>query len=191
MERCDARRGRRQRHRQGRGRGARPPAPADGRDRAARAGAPLRRADQRRPGRAAPGARRRRKVHLRYRDGEERRQRSAPCGRSRLSFYGPVWLLAAWCELRATSARSASTAWPPSRSSTRAFRPERGKTLHDFLRRDESLIARRATPRAPLPGPPAPDSAAGRPRSRTSRSGSRSRCGGRARPPSDRRGSPA
>ena len=81
--------------------------------------------------------RRRLKVHLGYRDGAERL--SARTVRPlALSFYGPVWLLAAWCELRQDFRSFRLDRMAQLEILNETFRPERGKTIHDFLKRDES-----------------------------------------------------
>jgi predicted DNA-binding transcriptional regulator YafY len=81
--------------------------------------------------------RRRRKVHLHYRDGEEHisERTVRPLA---LSFYGPVWLLAAWCELRDDFRSFRLDRMTRLEVLEEAFRPEQGKTIHDFLKRDES-----------------------------------------------------
>ena len=77
------------------------------------------------------------KVHFRYRDAladaSERTVRPL-C----LAYFGPVWLLSAWCELREDFRtfrldRIDGFAVPGDR-----FRLEPGKTLHDFLKRDQT-----------------------------------------------------
>ena len=55
-----------------------------------------------------------------------------------LAYFGPVWILAAWCELRDDFRtfrldRMEDFAVTPER-----FRPTPGKTLHDFLKRSQS-----------------------------------------------------
>jgi predicted DNA-binding transcriptional regulator YafY len=77
------------------------------------------------------------KVHFRYRDAataaSERTVRPL-C----LAYFGPVWLLSAWCELREDFRtfrldRIDGFAVPGER-----FKLETGKTLHDFLKRDQT-----------------------------------------------------
>ena len=77
------------------------------------------------------------KVHFRYRDAL-----TAPSERTVrplcLAYFGPVWLLSAWCELRQDFRtfrldRIDGFAVPGDR-----FRLEPGKTLHDFLKRDQT-----------------------------------------------------
>ena len=63
-----------------------------------------------------------------------------------LAYFGPVWLLSAWCELRDDFRtfrldRIDDFAVPGDR-----FRHEPGKTLHDFLKRDQTWTRSRATP---------------------------------------------
>ena len=63
-----------------------------------------------------------------------------------LAYFGPVWLLSAWCELRDDFRtfrldRIADFAVPGDR-----FRHEPGKTLHDFLKRDHTWTRSRAAP---------------------------------------------
>ena len=55
-----------------------------------------------------------------------------------LAYFGPVWLLSAWCELRDDFRtfrldRIDGFTVPGDR-----FRLEPGKTLHDFLKRDQT-----------------------------------------------------
>jgi predicted DNA-binding transcriptional regulator YafY len=74
------------------------------------------------------------KVSFRYTDvlqqGSERTVRPLS-----LAYFGPVWILAAWCELR-DDFRTFRLDRIAEFSMTRdAFRAERGKTLHDFLKR--------------------------------------------------------
>jgi predicted DNA-binding transcriptional regulator YafY len=85
------------------------------------------------------------KVHFQYRDAQaepsERTVRPL-C----LAYFGPVWLLSAWCELRDDFRtfrldRIEGFTVPGER-----FRQEPGKTLHDFLKRDQTWIRSRAMP---------------------------------------------
>jgi predicted DNA-binding transcriptional regulator YafY len=89
------------------------------------------------PGALRAALRRRRKVHLHYRDGEERisERTVRPLA---LSFYGPVWLLASWCELRTDFRSFRLDRMTRLEVLDEAFHPERGKTIHDFLKRNES-----------------------------------------------------
>ena len=76
-------------------------------------------------------------MHFCYRDGEERE--SARTVRPlALSFYGPSWLLAAWCELRADFRSFRLDRMSRLDVLDERFRPERGKTLHDFLTRADN-----------------------------------------------------
>jgi predicted DNA-binding transcriptional regulator YafY len=81
--------------------------------------------------------RRRLKVRFHYRDGENR-----PSARTvrpiALSFYGPVWLLAGWCELREDFRSFRLDRIAQLDVLDERFRPERGKTLHDFLKRNDN-----------------------------------------------------
>jgi predicted DNA-binding transcriptional regulator YafY len=89
------------------------------------------------PGALRQALRRRRKVHLRYRDSAERASQRTVRPLA-LSFYGPVWLLTAWCELRDDFRSFRLDRMAALEILDETFRPERGKTLHDFLRRDEA-----------------------------------------------------
>jgi predicted DNA-binding transcriptional regulator YafY len=85
------------------------------------------------------------KVRFAYRDAQaEASERTVRplC----LAYYGPVWMLSAWCELREDFRtfrldRMADFAVPGER-----FRQEPGKTLHDFLKRDQTWTRSRAAP---------------------------------------------
>jgi predicted DNA-binding transcriptional regulator YafY len=85
------------------------------------------------------------KVRFSYRDAqsEESERTVRPLC---LAYYGPVWLLSAWCELRDDFRtfrldRIDAFAVPGER-----FRHEPGKTLHDFLKRDQTWTRSRAAP---------------------------------------------
>jgi predicted DNA-binding transcriptional regulator YafY len=80
--------------------------------------------------------RRRLKVHFHYRDGDDRPTARAvrPLG---LFFYGPVWLLAGWCELRQDFRSFRLDRMSELAVLDERFRPERGKTIQDFLKRDD------------------------------------------------------
>src|SRR5690606_15594410 len=78
----------------------------------------------------------RRKLQFGYLDGSGRATHRTvrPLG---LAFYGPVWLLASWCELRTDFrafrlARITDLEIPPD-----TFHPEPGKTIGDYRKRDE------------------------------------------------------
>ena len=79
--------------------------------------------------------RERRKLHLRYQDGDARASERAvrPLG---LAFYGPVWLLVAWCELRDDFRCFRLDRIAEVELLNEIFRPETGKTLQDYLKRD-------------------------------------------------------
>ncbi|MDH3792703.1 MAG: WYL domain-containing protein, partial [Rhodospirillales bacterium] len=74
-------------------------------------------------------------VRFAYRDGEGR-----PTARSvrplALSFYGPVWLLASWCELRRDFRSFRLDRMAGLEVPGETFRPEPGKTIQDFLAQD-------------------------------------------------------
>lgn len=55
-----------------------------------------------------------------------------------LAFFGPVWLLAAWCELRGDFRTFRLDRMEKFAVTAERFRNERGKTLHDFLRRPQT-----------------------------------------------------
>lgn len=55
-----------------------------------------------------------------------------------LAFFGPVWLLAAWCELRNDFRTFRLDRIEKFSVTSDRFRPERGKTLQDFLRRPKT-----------------------------------------------------
>lgn len=77
------------------------------------------------------------KVRFRYKDilgrGSERTVRPLS-----LAFFGPVWLLAAWCELRTDFRTFRLDRIIGFLLTDERFKPERGKTLRDFLRRPET-----------------------------------------------------
>ncbi|ODN70473.1 helix-turn-helix transcriptional regulator [Methylobrevis pamukkalensis] len=52
-----------------------------------------------------------------------------------LAYFGPVWVLAAWCELREDFRTFRLDRMRDFSVTEERFRPERGKTLHDFLKR--------------------------------------------------------
>ena len=89
------------------------------------------------PGELRRALRRRLKVHFHYRDGENRAT-ARTVRPIALSFYGPVWLLAAWCELREDFRSFRLDRISQLDVLDERFRPERGKTLHDFLRRNDT-----------------------------------------------------
>jgi predicted DNA-binding transcriptional regulator YafY len=79
--------------------------------------------------------RERHKVHFRYLDLKDRTtERSVrPLA---LSFYGPIWLLSAWCELRRDFRSFRLDRITGLTVLDETFRPEPGKTLQDLLRRE-------------------------------------------------------
>ena len=76
-----------------------------------------------------------RKLHLHYRDGEgrETQRHVRPLG---LAFYGPVWILAAWCELRVAFRAFRLDRMAALDILEERFRDEPGKTLHDYLKQN-------------------------------------------------------
>lgn len=79
----------------------------------------------------------RRKVAFAYRDvvGDVTERVVRPLS---LAYFGPVWLLAAWCELRndfRTFRLDRISGFTPTQEH---FRDEPGRTLHDFLKRDRT-----------------------------------------------------
>ncbi len=52
-----------------------------------------------------------------------------------LAFFGPVWVMAAWCELRADFRTFRLDRMDGFSVTQEPFKSERGKTLHDFLKR--------------------------------------------------------
>ena len=81
--------------------------------------------------------RRRLKVHFCYRDGEER-QSARTVRPLALSFYGPSWLLAAWCELRQDFRSFRLDRISELDVLDERFRLEPGKTIQDFLKRNDN-----------------------------------------------------
>lgn len=87
------------------------------------------------PGELRRAIRRRLKVYIQYRDGEN--QSTARSVRPlALAFYGPVWLLASWCELRDDFRSFRLDRISELEVLTESFHPEPGKTIQDFLKRD-------------------------------------------------------
>ena len=74
------------------------------------------------------------KLQVSYRDGEGRQteRRLRPLG---LAFYGPVWVLAAWCELRDDFRAFRLDRMRELAVLDERFRDEPGKSLNDYLRR--------------------------------------------------------
>ncbi len=75
------------------------------------------------------------KVNFRYRDGEDR-MTERDVRPLALAFYGPVWLLAAWCELRQDFRSFRLDRISGLCLLDERFRQERGKTIEDFMRRN-------------------------------------------------------
>ena len=77
------------------------------------------------------------KVHFRYSnafaEGSERTVRPLS-----IAYFGPVWLLAAWCELRQDFRTFRLDRMEEFQVRQETFRAEPGKTLHDFLKRDHT-----------------------------------------------------
>ena len=55
-----------------------------------------------------------------------------------LAYFGPVWLLAAWCELREDFRTFRLDRIAEFAVLEECFKAERGKTLHDFLKRPQT-----------------------------------------------------
>ena len=55
-----------------------------------------------------------------------------------LAYFGPVWVLAAWCELRLDFRTFRLDRMRDFVVTTERFRPEPGRTLHDFLKRSRA-----------------------------------------------------
>ena len=81
------------------------------------------------------------KVHFRYRDAaaeaSERTVRPL-C----IAYFGPVWLLSAWCELRGDFRTFRLDRIDGFTVPGERFRQEPGKSLHDFLKRDQTWTRR-------------------------------------------------
>lgn len=75
-----------------------------------------------------------RKVHFGYTDVRQEHSERTVRPLS-LAFFGPVWILAAWCELREDFRTFRLDRMTDFSVTSTPFRPERGKTLHDFLKR--------------------------------------------------------
>ncbi|MBK0398635.1 YafY family transcriptional regulator [Limibaculum sp. M0105] len=81
--------------------------------------------------------RRQRKVRFAYTDvlGQGSARVVRPLS---LAFFGPVWVLAAWCELRQDFRTFRLDRIHEFEALTDGFKAEPGKTLHDFLRRPQT-----------------------------------------------------
>lgn len=75
------------------------------------------------------------KVQLSYRDGQDRSTERTVRPLA-LAFYGPVWLLASWCELRSDFRSFRLDRIGQLRVLEESFQPEPGRTIYDFIRRD-------------------------------------------------------
>lgn len=77
------------------------------------------------------------KVHFRYTDVIRQKTERTVRPLS-LAYFGPVWILAAWCELRDDFRTFRLDRIEGFAVTAERFRPERGKTLHDFLKRPQT-----------------------------------------------------
>ncbi len=77
------------------------------------------------------------KVHFRYTDVLQQKSERTVRPLS-LAYFGPVWLLAAWCELRDDFRTFRLDRMRDFTVTSERFRAERGKTLHDFLKRPQT-----------------------------------------------------
>jgi predicted DNA-binding transcriptional regulator YafY len=59
-----------------------------------------------------------------------------------LAYFGPVWILAAWCELRTDFRTFRLDRIEAFAATGEHFKSERGKTLHDFLKRPQTWSRR-------------------------------------------------
>jgi predicted DNA-binding transcriptional regulator YafY len=77
------------------------------------------------------------KVHFRYRNAlsEESTRTVRPLC---LAYFGPVWLLSAWCELRNDFRTFRLDRIEGFEVKADRFQPENGRTLNDFLKRDQT-----------------------------------------------------
>jgi predicted DNA-binding transcriptional regulator YafY len=66
-----------------------------------------------------------------------------------LAYFGPVWLLAAWCELREDFRVFRLDRMQQFAVTEDRFRPERGRTLREFLARDDTWNRGKARPPDP------------------------------------------
>ena len=81
------------------------------------------------------------KVHFNYRNAiaEDSQRTVRPLC---IAYFGPVWLLSAWCELREDFRTFRLDRIENFEVRTDRFPPEPGKTLHDFLKRDQTWTRR-------------------------------------------------
>ena len=94
--------------------------------------------------------RERRPLEFAYRDasGDGTSRRVRPLS---LAYFGPVWLLAAWCELREDFRTFRLDRITDFTLIEEVFRNEPGKTLHDFLKRDDTWRRGRNSDGCPVP----------------------------------------
>jgi predicted DNA-binding transcriptional regulator YafY len=81
--------------------------------------------------------RNRRKIHFHYRDGvgDESERIVRPLS---LAYFGPVWMLAAWCEARNDFRTFRIDRMSSYKLTSQTFSLEPGRTLNDFLKRPET-----------------------------------------------------
>jgi len=79
----------------------------------------------------------RNRVRFAYSDGADR-QTEREVRPLALAFYGPVWLLASWCELRQDFRSFRLDRMKNLAVLEERFPPERGRTLQDYLKQDAS-----------------------------------------------------
>lgn len=89
------------------------------------------------PGVLRKAIRRRCKVHFRYRDGDEQETERSVLPLA-LAFFGPVWLLASWCELREDFRSFRLDRIHEFTVLSETFQPEAGKMIQDFFRSDNA-----------------------------------------------------
>lgn len=77
------------------------------------------------------------KVHFRYQDVLQQRSERTVRPLS-LAYFGPVWVLAAWCELRDDFRTFRLDRITGFSVKDERFKTERGKSLHDFLKRPKT-----------------------------------------------------
>jgi predicted DNA-binding transcriptional regulator YafY len=77
------------------------------------------------------------RVHFLYRDVLEKRSERTVRPLS-LAYFGPVWVLAAWCELRDDFRTFRIDRISGFSTTGERFPAERGKSLHDFLKRSQT-----------------------------------------------------
>ncbi len=82
----------------------------------------------------------------RDRDGSETHRTVRPL---LISFFGPVWTLTGWCELRNDFRSFRLDRVSDLELRDEVFRPEPGRTLHDYLRRESELFTARRGPQPP------------------------------------------